>query len=408
MPTAIDRVEQALRDFAEGKMVILVDDPEREDEGDLIIPAEKITPDIMNFMIRHGSGIVCLAITPEFTKRLHLPLMVPSEDNSSLRGTPFTISIDARDGITTGVSAADRTRTVEVAISDTTKPDDLVKPGHIFPLEAKEDGVMTRQGHTEGSVDLARIGGFKAAAVICEIMNPDGTMTRGKQLLEFAAEHHLNTLSIDDIIFYRIHHEYRVEDHATTTVPLAEYGEFELTVVKEKSTQLEHLILKKAPLDTTKPTLVRIHSACATGDIFYSLRCDCHEQLHYALKRISEEGGVLIYLQQEGRGIGLLNKIKAYQLQENGLDTVEANQQLNLPIDARSYSIAANLLHQLKIARVRLLTHNPDKVNSLIKYGITDVVKEDMPIFQNNHNVKYLTTKSKKLNHTINLGTEKK
>lgn len=408
MPTAIDRVEQALRDFAAGKMVILVDDPEREDEGDLIIPAEKVTPEIMNFMIRHGSGIVCLAMTPDFTKRMGLPLMVAAEDNTSYRATPFTVSIDARDGITTGVSAADRTRTVEIAIGESSTPDDLVKPGHIFPLEAKDDGVMERQGHTEGSVDLARLAGFKPAAVICEIMNPDGTMTRGRQLLEFATEHGLNTLSIEDIIYYRLHNEYRVEDQATTSIPLHQYGQFDVTVIKEKTTGLEHLIIRKPDIDPSQPTLVRIHSACATGDIFFSLRCDCHEQLHYALERISNEGGILIYLQQEGRGIGLLNKIKAYHLQEQGFDTVEANEELNLPIDARNYSIAANVLHQFKIERIRLLTNNPDKVSSLLKYGIKELIKEQMPIFQNKHNINYLRTKSEKLKHSINVGMLKK
>jgi len=404
MLSEIERVEQAIQDFKQGKMVILTDRPDRENEGDLIIPAENITTEKMNFMIRQGTGIVCLSLTKEKIEALHLPLMLPPNQNTSYRETPFTISIDAKHGITTGVSADDRVKTVLTAIRDNACREDLAKPGHIFPLQAKTGGVLERQGHTEGAMDLARLAGFKSAAVLCEIMNQDGSMAHGIQLDQFAKIHHLSILSIDDLITYRLAKENLVEEESSAMLPLEQYGTFKITVVKEKLTGLEHIILMKETTNlesVLESILVRMHSSCATGDLFGSLRCDCHTALHYSLKRISEEGGILIYLNQEGRGIGLLNKIKAYALQEKGLDTIEANVELGLPIDSREYYIAANILRNLHIHRIRLLTNNPNKIAELKKFGITHIIKESMPDFSNEYNYHYLNTKKEKLNHDI-------
>ncbi len=399
MQSYIKRVDQALNDIRQGKIVIVTDHPDRENEGDFIMAAEKITPETMNFIIRHSSGIVCLSLQEKQLKQLNLPFMVAPHENTSLRGTPFTVSIDAREGTTTGVSAADRARTILAAIDDNAKPDDLDKPGHIFPLCARAGGVLERPGHTEGAVDLSIMAGLKPAAVLCELMNPDGTMTRGKQLEDFAKAHNLLIISIDDIIDYRRFHENLIEEQAQAMLPLESYGQFKLTVVKEKITGQEHAIIESHK-SSDKP-VVRIHSSCFTGDIFGSERCDCHQQLHYALQRISEEGGILIYLNQEGRGIGLLNKIKAYALQESGLDTVEANHKLGLPADARNYYLVANILKNRGIEHIRLLTNNPNKIADLQKYGITTVEVENIPAHINPHNQKYLMTKKAKFNHDI-------
>ncbi|OGT35358.1 MAG: bifunctional 3,4-dihydroxy-2-butanone 4-phosphate synthase/GTP cyclohydrolase II [Gammaproteobacteria bacterium RIFCSPHIGHO2_12_FULL_37_14] len=396
-----DRINLAINDLKQGKMIILIDDPDRENEGDLIIPAEKITPEIMNFMIRQGTGIVCLSLAENQLAKLKLPLMLSSDENTSSRGTPFTISIDAKDGISTGVSAADRTQTIQVAINDDVQPEQLVKPGHIFPLRAKHHGVLERQGHTEGAIDIVRLAGFKPAAVLCEIMNPDGTMASGNQLTQFAQTHQLNTLAISDILTYRLARENMIAEEVSTTLPIEQYGDFAMTVIREKITEHEHMILTKQKINAIQPTLVRIHSSCVTGDLFASKRCNCHAELHYSLQRIQDEGGILIYLNQEGRGIGLLNKIKAYALQDTGLDTVEANEQLGLPIDARNYAIAANILRNLNIKQIRLITNNPNKVSDLKKYGIHEVIRESLPIFPNKHNYHYLKTKKEKLHHLI-------
>lgn len=403
MQTQIKRVEHALAELKQGKMIILTDNPDRENEGDLIVAAEHLTPEIMNFMIRQGSGIVCVAMTADQVQRFELPLMVSHQENTSTAGTPFTISIDAKSGITTGVSAADRTQTIKVLLDKNATANDLVKPGHIFPLQARDGGIFERQGHTEGAVDLMKLMNASPIAVICEIMNLDGSMTRGPQLETFAKEHQLSTLSIDDIITYRLYHEYMIEEEASSTIPLENYGQFKISVLKEKITGTEHIVLSKERKNHQQPLLVRIHSSCFTGDLFASQRCDCHSQLHHALERISDEGGMLIYLNQEGRGIGLLNKIRAYALQEQGYDTVDANIALGLPVDSRQYYIAASVLRQLNINQIRLLTNNPNKINDLKKYGIENVEREIMPTFEHEHNHFYLQTKKSKLNHNIKL-----
>lgn len=398
MQSYLKRVELAIKNIKQGKMVIVTDHPDRENEGDFIMAAEKITPETMNFIIRHSSGIVCLSMKEKQLKQLNLPYMVPPHANTSLRGTPFTVSIDARIGITTGVSAVDRANTILAAIDDYAKPEDLDRPGHIFPLCAREGGVLERPGHTEGAVDLVMMAGLKPAAVLCELMNPDGTMTRGKQLEAFAEAHNMLIISIDDIIDYRRFHENLIEEEVSAELPLEPYGKFSLTVMKEKITGQEHIILEKPYEDNP---LVRIHSACFTGDILGSLRCDCHQQLHYSLERISREGGILIYLNQEGRGIGLLNKIKAYALQEKGFDTIEANQALGLPVDSRNYYMAASILKNRGISHMRLLTNNPCKAADLEKYGINSVKVENIPAHFNQHNKSYLQTKKLKLDHMI-------
>lgn len=402
MTAQFARVEHALKELQQGKMIILTDDPDRENEGDLIFPAEKITPGIIQFMIRYCSGIICLALPPAHVDKLNLSLMVAVGDNTSQRGTPFTVSIEAKEGVTTGVSAADRARTILAAVSDTAKPEDLVKPGHVFPLQAKHGGVLERAGHTEGSLDLVSLAGFKSAAVLCEIMNPDGSMAKGNQLREFAEKHQLTMLAMDDLIAYRLSHESLIEESISTILPMAAYGNFKLSIIKEKLNDKEHLVLESENIKPGPSLLLRIHSACMTGDLFASQRCDCHQQLHYSLERISKEGGMLIYLNQEGRGIGLLNKIKAYALQDKGADTIEANQQLGLPADLRKYYIVANILRQWNIQQVRLLTNNPHKIEDLKKYGVLDVERVAMPVFSNCHNQNYLKTKQTKLNHFIN------
>lgn len=402
MLTFIERVESALNDLKNGKMIILTDSPDREDEGDLIFPAEMTTPEKINFMIQHCSGIICLSLNDFFIKKMGLQSMVYPYENTSSRGTPFTVSIEAARGVTTGVSAKDRATTILTVLNDDSTPDDILKPGHIFPLHAKTHGVLERAGHTEGSVDLVHLAGFKSAAVLCEIMNPDGTMTKGKELIEFANKFGLQILTIEDLVQYRLCHENLIEEEVSAKLPLQSYGAFDMSVVREKVTKNEHIVLSKKVANPTSPTLVRVHSCCITGDLFGSERCDCKQQLNYSLKKISEEGGVLIYLNQEGRGIGLFNKIKAYALQENGLDTIEANQKLGMPVDAREYFIAANILRNRGIHHIRLLTNNPDKISSLKKYGITTVDREKIVVSSNVYNQNYLHIKQTKLNHFIN------
>lgn len=402
MNSAIKRVEAAIKDLRAKKMIILIDHPDRENEGDLIYPAEIINPETINFMIRHCSGIICLPLTMPQLKKLGLIHMVPPHENTSRCGTPFTISIEAREGVTTGVSANDRTTTILTAVNTNVTQYDIVKPGHVFPLFAKEGGVLERQGHTEGAIDIVKLAGYRPAAVLCEIMNPDGTMAKGRKLLDFAKKHKLKILSIDDIIQYRRTKENLITDEISSELPIELYGNFNITIIKEKIRGEEHIILTKKINNGKKPTLVRIHSSCVTGDLFGSQRCDCNKQLDYSLARISKEGGILIYLNQEGRGIGLFNKIKSYALQEKGLDTVEANLQLGLPVDSREYYIAANILKNRNISNIRLLTNNPHKIDGLNKYGIDNVAMETMPIFCNGQNKHYLKIKKEKLQHKIN------
>lgn len=393
-------IDAAINDLKHGKMIILTDHPDRENEGDLVFPAETVTTEMINFMIRNCSGIICLSLLEEQLKKIGVDYMVAPNNNTSSRGTPFTVSIEAQHGVSTGVSAHDRAVTIRTAISDNVKPEYIAKPGHIFPLYARAGGVLERQGHTEGSIDIARLAGFQPAAVLCEVMNPDGSMARGAQLENFAKQHQLTMISIDDIVDYRRANEDLIVDQVETHLPIANRGIFKLSVFKEKYSTSEHLALSNID-HISDSTLVRIHSACATGDIFGSQRCDCNIQLEYSLQKLSEKGGVLIYLDQEGRGIGLFNKIKAYSLQDKGYDTVAANQCLGLPVDDRNYSIAANILRNMGVTRIRLLTNNPAKIDSLKKYGIMDVQREEIPVFCNQFNKDYLQTKKNKLNHLI-------
>jgi len=393
---------EAIHELQQGKMIILVDDPERENEGDLIFPAESINPAVIQFMIQHGSGIICLPMMAEQLKKLNLPLMVPAEENTSQRGTPFTVSIEAKEGVSTGVSAADRAQTILAAMRADAKPEDLVRPGHVFPLKARDGGVFERAGHTEGSIDIVRAAGFQPAAVLCEVMNPDGTMARGENLQAFADTHGLKILTIQDLIDYRLCYDNLIEEEISSKVPLEGYGVFNLSVIKEKWNSKEHIVLTHEKTNRDQPPLVRVHSACMTGDLFGSQRCDCKQQLHYSLQQISEQGGILIYLNQEGRGIGLLNKIKAYALQEKGADTVEANQKLGWPVDARQYYMAAQILRGRHIRQIRLLTNNPHKFESLQKYGLA-VERVPLPIFFSPHNQRYLQTKQSKMNHLIDI-----
>lgn len=396
------RILTAIAALKAGQFVILTDHPDRENEGDLIIAAEHLTDAKMNFIIRNSSGIVCISLDDNNIDRFRLTPMVATHENTSSRSTPFTVSIDAKHGISTGVSAADRVKTIQTLLSDTATHHDLVKPGHVFPLHAQPGGVLARQGHTEGALDLVKLAGLKAVAVLCEVMTPDGNMARGKELLEFANQYAIPMLSIDEIISHRLQHESIIAEQVTTSLPLTDYGDhFQLTLIKEKYSALEHVVLYNPVLSDEKAPLIRIHSSCMTGDLFASRRCDCHHQLHHSLERISQEGGFIIYLNQEGRGIGLFNKIKAYALQEQGFDTVEANQALGLPIDARQYHIAAHILKKLNIDSVRLLTANPNKVSDLKKYGISNVTIEAMPMFINACNQKYLETKQAKIHNQV-------
>lgn len=403
-------IHHALDALRAGQMIIVTDDPTRENEGDLMILADHVTASDMNFIIRNSSGIVCVSIDHATAMRLQLEPMVAAQNNTSLRETPFTVSVDAKNGITTGVSADDRTQAVKVIADPQSTADDLVKPGHLFPLVAKPNGVLERQGHTEAAYDLAKLATNDQSThmVLCELMNADGSMMRGEALHAFAAQHNLLIISISELMAYRRLHDNPVRIIATTQLPIEPYGVFECRVFAEKNSDREHLVLSK-PNTTNKPTLVRIHSSCMTGDIFNSQRCDCHQQLHYALQQISQEGGLLIYLNQEGRGIGLGNKIKAYALQSQGIDTVQANLDLGLPADARDYRIAADLLHHDGLTQLRLLTNNPSKVAGLTEQGITNVTREPMPAFTTTHNQDYLKTKRDRLNHLIELeNTHKK
>jgi 3,4-dihydroxy 2-butanone 4-phosphate synthase/GTP cyclohydrolase II len=396
-------VEEAIEQIRQGNMVILVDDEDRENEGDLTMAAEKITPETINFMAKYGRGLICLSLTSETCDKLDLPLMV--KDNTSPFQTGFTISIEAKHGVTTGISAADRATTILIAVSDDARPEDLVRPGHVFPLRARDGGVMVRVGQTEGSVDLARLAGLKPAGVICEIMDDDGTMARMPSLQEFSETHGIGIVTIADLVEYRMQRELFVHRAAETMIPTEHGGEFKMIAFENDVDELLHIGLVKGKIDPEKPVLVRVHSECMTGDIFGSMRCDCGHQLHQAMSMIALEGsGVIIYLRQEGRGIGLVNKLKAYELQQKeGLDTVEANLQLGFKEDLRDYGIGAQMLREIGVRKMRLLTNNPKKMVGLEGYGLSITEQIPIEIEANEYNRCYLECKKLKMGHILEL-----
>ena len=395
----LNTIEEALEDFRKGEFVIVVDDEDRENEGDLIIAAELITPEKVNFMLKHARGVLCVPITTSRCEELELPYQVPN--NTSMLGTPFTVTVDKLEGCTTGVSAEDRAATIRALADPESKPETFGRPGHINPLYAQEKGVLKRAGHTEAGVDLARMAGLFPAAALMEIMNEDGTMARLPQLKEMADQYNLKLISIADIIAYRLKEESLVEKGVEVDMPTA-YGHFKMIPFRQKSTGLEHIALIKGEVETGDPVLVRVHSSCATGDIFGSMRCDCGEQLHKAMQQVEAEGrGAIIYLKQEGRGIGLMEKMKAYKLQEEGMDTVDANIHLGHQADERDYGVGAEILRQIGITKMRLMTNNPVKRVGLGAYGleVTEIVP--IEITPNKYNERYLHTKKERMGHTL-------
>jgi 3,4-dihydroxy 2-butanone 4-phosphate synthase/GTP cyclohydrolase II len=398
----IQRIEAALEDIRQGKMVILVDDEDRENEGDLTMAAERVTPEAINFMAKYGRGLICLSLTEERLNELRLPMMV--SENTSRFQTAFTVSIDARRGVATGISAADRATTILTAVDENTQPEDLVSPGHIFPLRARQGGVLVRTGQTEGSVDLARLAGLKPAGVICEVMKDDGTMARMPDLQSFAEEHGLKIVTIADLIKYRLNKESLVRRIATATIPTKYGGVFTAIAYENDVDPYHHIALVKGEIGPEDTVLVRVHSQCLTGDVFGSKRCDCEEQLHTAMAMVEKEGkGVIVYMRQEGRGIGLVNKLRAYCLQDMGKDTVEANEALGFKADMRDYGIGAQILADLGLHKIRLMTNNPRKIIGLEGYGIE--VIERVPIETKPHqdNIEYLKAKAKKMGHLLSI-----
>jgi 3,4-dihydroxy 2-butanone 4-phosphate synthase / GTP cyclohydrolase II len=392
-------IDEAIEDIRAGRMVVVCDDEDRENEGDLVMAAQFITPEAINFMAKHARGLICLALTPERCDELGLDLMAAK--NESPFETAFTVSIEAREGVTTGISAADRARTIQVAIDPASSPRDLVQPGHVFPLKAKPGGVLERTGQTEASVDLARLAGLNPSGVICEVMNEDGTMARVKDLVPYCKEHGLKMITVADLIAYRRIHDKLVERVVETRLP-TKYGEFTAVGYRSLVDEKHHVAMVKGEVSGVEDVLVRVHSECLTGDVFHSMRCDCGEQLESALAQIEREGrGVLLYLAQEGRGIGLLNKLKAYNLQDEGLDTIDANLALGLPVDLRDYGIGAQILSDLGLTSIRILTNNPKKIRGLEGYGLS--VTDQVPIVHepNPHNEAYLNAKRDRLGHTL-------
>jgi len=396
----LDTIESALEDLRNGKLLIVVDDEDRENEGDFVTAARNVTPEIINFMSKHGRGLICAPITEERCAELNLNLMV--QDNTVLHQTPFTVSVDLiGNGCTTGISAHDRAKTVQALIDPNTKPEDLGRPGHIFPLRARGEGVLRRSGHTEATVDLARLAGFEPAGVLVEIMNDDGTMARLPELMEIAKKFDLKIISIKDLIEYRLRTESLIEEEVRVQMP-TKHGNFELIAFRQTNTGEQHLALKKGDWTKDEPVLVRVHSSCFTGDILHSLRCDCGDQLQAAMEMVEAEGkGLVLYMNQEGRGIGLMNKLKAYKLQEEGKDTVEANLALGFKNDQRNYGVGAQILRHLGVSKIRLMSNNPRKRAGLLGYGLEIVENVAIEIKPNPHNEFYLQTKRDKLGHEI-------
>lgn len=398
----LDTIEEAIRDIREGKVVIVVDDEDRENEGDFITAARNVTPDVINFMATHGRGLICAPLVDERCEELGLDLMVGN--NTVLHETPFTVSVDLRgNGCTTGISTSDRSKTVQALIDPNTKADDLGRPGHIFPLKARKGGVLRRSGHTEAAIDLSRLAGFEPAGVLVEILNEDGTMARLPELKLIAEKFDLKLVSIKDLIEYRVKNESLIERKLEVNMP-TEWGNFKLVAFKQTTNDQDHLALVKGEWEEDEPVLTRVHSSCVTGDIFGSCRCDCGGQLHAAMQMVEKAGkGVVVYMNQEGRGIGLLNKLKAYELQEKGMDTVEANLALGFKMDERDYGIGAQILRDLGVSKMKLMSNNPKKRTGLIGYGLEIVENVAIEVRSNDHNRNYLETKKSKMGHTLKL-----
>ncbi len=394
-------IPEAIEEIKAGRILIVCDDEDRENEGDFIMAAERVTPATINFMARYGRGLICLPTTRERLEELKIPAMVDEDENTAILGTRFTVSVDAVNGTTTGISASDRAETIRVFVRPESKPDDLARPGHIFPLQAFDGGLLRRSGHTEATVDLARIAGLYPAGVLCEIMDDDGSMALMPHLIEIAELHALKIITIKDLIEYRRQTEMLVKRVVTTTMP-SKYGEFTSHLYEDTLTGEHHVVLVKGVIEGARDILVRVHSQCLTGDVFGSMRCDCGDQLQKALRKISDEDqGVLLYMRQEGRGIGLANKLRAYALQDQGHDTVEANLQLGLPVDTRDYGIGAQILADLGLTTIRIMTNNPDKRVGIEGYGLTVVDRLPLETHPNEHNLKYLATKRGKLGHLL-------